>query len=69
MSGTSPGIALPTGVTADSSLGQSIGAANNELDAMNQAFEVAIEVNAAITVAKTVDGAEETVAQQRPNIG
>ena len=62
-------IAMPTGVDPTSSLGQSITAANSELDAMNQAFMVAIQVNAEITVAKTADGAEETAAQQRPNIG
>ena len=56
-------------MTANSSLGQSVTAANNELTQMQQAFDVAIEVNAAITVQKTALGSEETAAQQRPNIG
>jgi len=42
---------------------------NQEIDQMNQAFQVATQTNMEITVAKTVDGAEETAAQQRPNIG
>ena len=36
---------------------------------MKAAFEQAIETNAEITVLKTRLGAEETAAQQRPNIG
>ncbi len=62
-------LSLPPGVTANSSLGQSIEGANEELTQMQQAFDVAIEVNAAITVKKTALGSEETAAQQRPNIG
>ena len=42
---------------------------NAEIQQMNQAFALATETNIEITVAKTVDGAEETAAQQRPNIG
>ena len=42
---------------------------STELNEMNSAFEIAIWANAEITVNKTNDGAEETVAQQRPNIG
>ena len=44
-------------------------AVNNEIALMNKAFLLATQANAEITVAKTVDGAEETAAQQRPNIG
>lgn len=40
-----------------------------EIQQMNDAFALATETNMKITVAKTVDGAEETAAQQRPNIG
>lgn len=36
---------------------------------MNAAFALATETNMKITVAKTIDGALETAAQQRPNIG
>lgn len=36
---------------------------------MKDAFEEAIKTNAEITVLKTRLGAEETAAQQRPNIG
>lgn len=36
---------------------------------MKAAFDQAIEANAQITVVKTEKGAEETAAQQRPNIG
>ena len=65
----SDSLSLPPGVTANSQLGESITGANEELVQMQQAFNVAIEVNAAITVKKTALGAEETAAQQRPNIG
>lgn len=44
-------------------------AAQDEIAQMNDAFKLATAVNADITVAKTVDGSEETAAQQRPNIG
>lgn len=40
-----------------------------EIGQMNAAFALATETNMKITVAKTVDGALETAAQQRPNIG
>ncbi|UDL94591.1 hypothetical protein LGH83_19185 [Lichenihabitans sp. PAMC28606] len=40
-----------------------------EIQQMNDAFALATETNMKITVAKTIDGAEETAAQQRPNIG
>ncbi len=42
---------------------------DKEIQQMNDAFALATETNMKITVAKTVDGAEETAAQQRPNIG
>jgi hypothetical protein len=42
---------------------------NGLIDQMNAAFETATEVNIAITNNKTIDGAKETAAQQRPNIG
>ncbi len=42
---------------------------DQEISQMNDAFALATETNMKITVAKTVDGAEETAAQQRPNIG
>jgi hypothetical protein len=42
---------------------------NAEISQMNAAFALATQTNMEITVAKTVDGAEETAAQQRPNIG
>jgi hypothetical protein len=44
-------------------------AVDSEIAQMNAAFALATETNIKITVAKTVDGAEETAAQQRPNIG
>jgi hypothetical protein len=40
-----------------------------EIDKMTAAFNQAIATNAEITVVKTEKGAEETAAQQRPNIG
>ena len=36
---------------------------------MDAAFLFATETNLKITVNKTIDGSEETVAQQRPNVG
>ena len=42
---------------------------DQEIQQMNDAFALATETNMKITVAKTIDGAEETAAQQRPNIG
>lgn len=39
------------------------------IDSMTAAFDTAIQTNAKITVIKTEKGAEETAAQQRPNIG
>lgn len=42
---------------------------DQEIGEMNQAFALATETNMKITIAKTIDGAEETAAQQRPNIG
>lgn len=41
----------------------------DELTAMNNAFQLGISTNEQITFSKTIDGAEETAAQQRPNIG
>ncbi len=42
---------------------------DSEIASMNAAFALATETNIKITVAKTIDGSEETAAQQRPNIG
>lgn len=42
---------------------------DKEIQQMNDAFALATETNMKITVAKTIDGALETAAQQRPNIG
>ena len=42
---------------------------DKEIAAMNDAFAMATLTNLKITVAKTIDGALETAAQQRPNIG
>lgn len=39
------------------------------IDKMTAAFNQAIQTNLAITTIKTEKGAEETAAQQRPNIG
>jgi hypothetical protein len=44
-------------------------AVDKEIAQMNAAFALATETNIKITVAKTIDGAEETAAEQRPNIG
>jgi hypothetical protein len=44
-------------------------AVDTEIADMNAAFALATETNTRITVDKTVDGAEETAAQQRPNVG
>ena len=42
---------------------------DSQIDNMSAAFNKAIETNEKITVVKTEKGAEETAAQQRPNIG
>jgi hypothetical protein len=42
---------------------------NSEIQQMNDAFNVATQTNLEITINKTIDGAKETAAQQRPNIG
>ena len=39
------------------------------IDQMTAAFNEAIQTNIQITTVKTEKGAEETAAQQRPNIG
>ncbi len=57
----------PTDSTGALQSGQS--SVDAEIGQMNAAFALATETNMKITVAKTVDGAEETAAQQRPNIG
>lgn len=44
-------------------------AINDAIGKMQHAFDVAITANAQITEVKTEKGAEETAAQQRPNIG
>jgi hypothetical protein len=63
--------AITTNGATDSSgaLQSGSDAVNDEINQMNAAFQLATETNMKITVAKTVDGAEETAAQQRPNIG
>ncbi len=42
---------------------------DKQLEAMKAAFELATKTNTAITILKTIEGAKETAAQQRPNIG
>lgn len=70
MSGTS---SLPTAGNAATDATPAISTGNTEVDkeiaAMNDAFALATLTNLKITVAKTIDGALETAAQQRPNIG
>ncbi len=55
--------------TSGGALQSGSGSVDKEIQQMNDAFALATETNMKITVAKTVDGAEETAAQQRPNIG
>ena len=55
--------------TSGGALDSGSGSVDQEIAQMNDAFALATETNMKITVAKTVDGAEETAAQQRPNIG
>jgi hypothetical protein len=57
----------PTDSSADLANGSA--AVDKEIAQMNAAFALATETNIRITVAKTIDGAEETAAEQRPNIG
>jgi hypothetical protein len=57
----------PTDSSGDLSAGSA--SVDSEIAQMNAAFALATETNIKITIAKTVDGAEETAAQQRPNIG
>ena len=57
----------PTDSSGDLASGSS--SVDSEIAQMNSAFALATQTNMEITVAKTVDGAEETAAQQRPNIG
>jgi hypothetical protein len=57
----------PTDSSGDLASGSS--SVDAEIAQMNAAFNLATETNIKITIAKTVDGAEETAAQQRPNIG
>ena len=64
--GVSNGVSSPDGSGALATGAMSV---SDEINAMNSAFSLAISTNADITIAKTVDGAEETAAQQRPNIG
>ena len=52
----------PSSKAADSDI-------NKELQAMQDAFELATKTNMEITLLKTEEGAKETAAQQRPNIG
>ena len=57
----------PTDSSGDLTTGAS--EIDSEISQMNAAFELATQTNMKITVAKTVDGSEETAAQQRPNVG
>jgi len=61
------------GATGGSSAADGSSAGSSSVDAqlakMSAAFDLATETNAKITVLKTGKGAEETAAQQRPNIG
>ena len=58
-----------TGTDTTSALQTGNASVDKEIGAMNDAFALATETNLKITVAKTIDGALETAAQQRPNIG
>ena len=71
MSGTSSLGAGAGNPATDSSgaLSSGNGSVDSEIQQMNDAFALATQTNMKITVAKTIDGAEETAAQQRPNIG
>ena len=42
---------------------------SSAIDQMKAAFDQAIQTNLQITTVKTEKGAEESAAQQRPNIG
>ena len=66
MSGTTTDPTSIASGTLDSSSTSDI---DSEITAMDQAFNTAIATNTEITVHKTILGAEETAAQQRPNIG
>ena len=55
--------------TATGALQSGSASVDKEIQQMNDAFALATETNMKITVAKTIDGALETAAQQRPNIG
>ena len=68
MSDSSPASGTPAASGA-SALSSGDGALQQEIDQMNAAFAFAIKANLEITTAKTIDGALETAAQQRPNIG
>ena len=73
MSGSSSSSIGPGAGNAPATSGGALQTGGDSVDAeisqMNDAFALATETNMKITVAKTVDGAEETAAQQRPNIG
>ncbi len=64
---TSTGSAPPA--TDPTALAAGATSVSDEIAQMNSAFQLAIQTNTEITIAKTIDGAEETAAQQRPNIG
>jgi hypothetical protein len=57
----------PTDSSGDLATGSA--AVDQEIAQMNAAFALATETNIKITIAKTIDGAEETAAEQGPNIG
>ena len=58
-----------TGIASGGLSNSSTSNIDSEITAMDQAFNTAIATNTEITVHKTILGAEETAAQQRPNIG
>jgi hypothetical protein len=67
---SSPSVSSGNSATDSStSLSSGSSSVDSEIAQMNAAFALATQTNIQITVAKTVDGAEETAAQQRPNIG
>jgi hypothetical protein len=64
----SPGSGNPA-TDSSTDLANGSAAVDKEIEQMNAAFALATQTNIKITTAKTIDGAEETAAEQRPNIG
>ena len=60
---------VPAPVVQPGASGTGDPTADGAIAKMDAAFDKAINVNAAITEHKTIKGAIETAAQQRPNIG